>query len=138
LKEAELMTNRLQLLGAIDPYVGSYYSRAWIQRNVLRMNDDDIDLMDKEIDEEKAAGIGMPTDLTNQVAQQQMIGQVDAENQVAMAKAMPNDATGATSGGSSKSSSTSSSKPKPKSNPQPKGDLKLENETTFTKLKRIL
>jgi hypothetical protein len=137
LKEAELMTNRLQLLSAIDPYVGSYYSRAWIQRNVLRMNDDDIDLMDEEIENEKEAGIGMPTDLTNQVAQQQMIGQVDAENQVAMAKAMPKDPV---QGGTSKTSSSSSSKSasKPASKPQPKGDLKLEDESTFTRLKRIL
>jgi hypothetical protein len=139
LKEAELMTNRLTLLGAIDPYVGSYYSRAWIQRNVLRMNDDDIELMDEEIDNEKAAGIGMPTDLTNQVAQQSMMGQVDAENQVAMAKAMPKDP--AQGGGSTSSSSKPAAKSKPKSSSQPKGDLKLEElqeETTFNRLKRIL
>ena len=42
LKEAELMTQRLSLLSAVDPYTGRYFSQQWIQQNVLRMNDDEI------------------------------------------------------------------------------------------------
>jgi hypothetical protein len=60
LKDAELMKERLGLLGAVDPYTGRYFSQAWIQRNVLRLTDDQIKEMQKEIDEEQKQGIGQP------------------------------------------------------------------------------
>ena len=67
LKEAELITNRLQLLSSVDAYTGTYFSQAWIQRNVLRLSDDDIAEMQKEIKKEKREGRGMPTDILNQM-----------------------------------------------------------------------
>ena len=79
LKEAELMKERLSLLGAVDPYTGRYFSQAWIQRNVLRLNDDEIGVMQKEMEEEKDAGFGLPVAVTTDVAQQQMLGQLDME-----------------------------------------------------------
>ena len=130
LKDAELMKERLSLLSAIDPYVGSYYSRAWVQRNVLRLNDDDMKEMQAEMTEEKEQGIGLPTEVTTQVAQQQMMGQVEAENQVALANAMPDQTQ----------QNQPAQQTQPKQNNKStntKGDLSLEN-TTFNKLKRIL
>lgn len=53
LKEAELMQGRLGILAIIDPYTGKYFSKEWIQRNVLRLNDDVILDMEKEIKKEK-------------------------------------------------------------------------------------
>jgi hypothetical protein len=79
LKEAELMTQRLQLLQSVDPFTGRYFSQAWIQRNVLRLNDDEIKIMQSEIEEEKEAGIGLPVQVTTDVAQQQMLSQIDME-----------------------------------------------------------
>ena len=79
LKEAELMKERLSLLGEVDPYTGRYFSQAWIQRNVLRLNDDEIGVMQKEMEEEKDAGFGLPVGVTTDVAQQQMLGQLDME-----------------------------------------------------------
>jgi hypothetical protein len=79
LKEAELMKERLSLLGEVDPYTGRYFSQAWIQRNVLRLNDDEIGVMQKEMDKEKEAGFGLPVGVTTDVAQQQMLGQLDME-----------------------------------------------------------
>jgi hypothetical protein len=67
LKEAELITNRLQLLSSVDAYTGVYFSQAWIQRNVLRLSDDEIKEMQSEIDKEKKDGKGMPTDILNQM-----------------------------------------------------------------------
>ena len=67
LKEAELITNRLQLLSSVDAYTGVYFSQAWIQRNVLRLSDDEIKEMQTEIDKEKKEGRGMPTDILNQM-----------------------------------------------------------------------
>jgi hypothetical protein len=81
LKEAELMTNRLQLLSSVDPYTGRYFSQAWIQRNVLRLTDDEILEMQKEIDLEKQDGEGLPVGVMNDVAQQQMMSQVPSQPQ---------------------------------------------------------
>ena len=75
LKEAELMKERLSLLSQVDPYTGRYYSQAWIQRNVLRMNDDEIKEMQVEIEEEKEAGLGLPVGVQSAVAQQVMTAQ---------------------------------------------------------------
>jgi hypothetical protein len=79
LKEAELTKERLNLLGSVDPYTGRYFSQAWIQRSVLRLTDDEIKLMQKEIDEEKEAGLGLPVGVTNDVAQAQMMSQVPTQ-----------------------------------------------------------
>ena len=81
LKEAELMKERLSLLSQVDPYTGRYYSQAWIQRNVLRMTDDEIAEMQEEIDEEKEMGLGLPVGVTNAAAQQQMVGDIQAEQE---------------------------------------------------------
>ena len=81
LKDAELMTNRLGLLQTIDPYTGRYFSQLWIQRNVLRLSDDEIEEMDKEIEMEKEQGLGLPVGVTNDVAQQQMMAQVPSQPQ---------------------------------------------------------
>jgi hypothetical protein len=76
LKDAELMKERLTLLSAVDPYTGRYFSQSWIQRNVLRLTDDEIKEMQIEMDEEKEAGLGLPVGVTNDVAQAQMMSDV--------------------------------------------------------------
>lgn len=81
LKEAELMTNRLQLLGSVDAYTGRYFSQKWIQQNVLRLSDDEIKEMQTEIDSEKKEGLGLPVGVMNDVAQQQMMAQVPQQPQ---------------------------------------------------------
>jgi hypothetical protein len=81
LKDAELMKERLALLQNVDPYTGRYFSQAWIQRNVLRLTDDEIKEMQTEIDEEKEMGLGLPTDVTTQVAQQQMMNQINQDSE---------------------------------------------------------
>jgi hypothetical protein len=86
LKDAELMKERLSLLGSVDPYTGRYFSQAWIQRNVLRLTDDQIKEMQTEIDEEKEAGLGLPVGVTNDVAQQQMTGDIQAQQQMQVAQ----------------------------------------------------
>jgi hypothetical protein len=84
LKEAELMKERLSLLSAVDPYTGRYFSQAWIQRNVLRLDDNEIEQMQTEIDKEKENGLGLPVGVTNDVAQAQMVGDIQAQQQQQM------------------------------------------------------
>jgi hypothetical protein len=57
LKEAELIQNRVSLLGIVDAYTGKYYSQKWIQKNVLCMSDDDITEIKAEMDQEIADGL---------------------------------------------------------------------------------
>ena len=76
LKDAELMKERLSLLGDVDPYTGRYFSQAWIQRNVLRLTDEEIKEMQEEIDEERANGMGLPQQTMNNVSQQMMMSNV--------------------------------------------------------------
>ena len=52
MKDAELLQNRLNLLAVVDPYKGVYYSQEWIQKNILKMDDDEIGEMKKQIDQE--------------------------------------------------------------------------------------
>ena len=56
LKDAEILENRLRLLNEVDPYTGKFYSTAWIQKNVLRHTEDEIEQIQKEIDAEAEDG----------------------------------------------------------------------------------
>lgn len=76
LKDAELMRERLSLLSNVDPYTGTYFSKLYVQRKVLRMTDDEIEEMNKEIDLEKEDGMGLPVGVMNDVAQQQMMSNI--------------------------------------------------------------
>ena len=53
LKEAELLTERLNLVATAEPYVGKYYSQDYVRRQILRQTDQEIleqdDLIKKEI-----------------------------------------------------------------------------------------
>ena len=52
LRDAELFRERIQTLEQVSNYVGEYFSKEWIQKNVLMLSDDDIETMKKEIDGE--------------------------------------------------------------------------------------
>ena len=52
LKESEVLRERLNLLRDIDDYVGKYYSAEWVRKNVLMMNEDEIETMRDEIEQD--------------------------------------------------------------------------------------
>ena len=53
LKTSEILRERLGILRDIDDYTGKYYSQDWVRKNVLYMSEDDIESMDKEIEDEE-------------------------------------------------------------------------------------
>ena len=53
LKESEVLRERLGMLRDIDEYVGKYYSADWVRKNVLMMNEDEIEQMRDEIEEDE-------------------------------------------------------------------------------------
>jgi hypothetical protein len=56
LKETEIMRERFGLLNEVDQFVGNYLSKEWIWKNVLRMSEEDIEEIQKQIESEGDAG----------------------------------------------------------------------------------
>jgi len=61
LRDAELLTARLQLLQVVDPYIGRYYSAKWVSKNILQMSDETMSEMKEQIAKEEKDGTGGPT-----------------------------------------------------------------------------
>ena len=67
LKKSELLREQLDQLGTIDSYIGTFFSKRWVQKNVLQMTDHEIDDMQKEINREAGSdvedgGVDLPRD----------------------------------------------------------------------------
>ena len=67
LKEAELMKEKLDTLSQVESYVGTFFSKKWVQNNVLRLTDREIEDMQKQINKEAGAdtddgGVDVPQD----------------------------------------------------------------------------
>jgi hypothetical protein len=56
LKNAEMLRERVNMLRDIEPYLGTFYSKEWTQKNVLMLTDDDIKIMNDQIEDEKKSG----------------------------------------------------------------------------------
>jgi len=54
LKDSELLRERLATMDQIASYVGEYFSREWVMKNVMMFNDDDIEEMTKQVEAENA------------------------------------------------------------------------------------
>ena len=52
LKNAELLKERLEMLSQVENYVGTYFSKEWVKKNVLHLTDDEIGEMQKQMDGE--------------------------------------------------------------------------------------
>jgi len=56
LKEAELLREKIQTLDQLQNYVGEFFSKEWVQKNVLHFSDEEIEEMSKQIQGEMGAG----------------------------------------------------------------------------------
>jgi hypothetical protein len=54
LKDQEILSSRLQLLNTISPYINQFYTKEWVQKNVLRFTDEQIEEMESEMEEASA------------------------------------------------------------------------------------
>jgi hypothetical protein len=52
LKDAEIIRERIDTLSNVSDYVGTYYSKEWVRKYVLRQSEEDIKLIDKQISSE--------------------------------------------------------------------------------------
>ena len=62
LKEGEIWRERFEMLATLDEYVGKYISNEWVRKNVLRFSDEDIEDIQKQIDDEEKSGENEPMD----------------------------------------------------------------------------
>jgi len=81
MKKVEINQTKMGLLQMADQFSGKYYSKKWIMKNVLSMNDDEIDEIEDEIREEgndaNPVVMGMPTVDADGNRVDQMAGQQD-------------------------------------------------------------
>jgi hypothetical protein len=49
LKDAEILREKLQSLDQVQNYVGEYFSKEWVMKNILHFNDEDIERMQDQI-----------------------------------------------------------------------------------------
>mgnify|MGYP003346491555 CR=1 FL=1 len=50
MKDAEILSGRIDQLNAITPFIGTYFSQNWVKRHVLKMTDEDIEEMAEEME----------------------------------------------------------------------------------------
>lgn len=72
-KEIENLRNRVEILTELEPFIGTYYSKQWVRKNVLRMSEDEIEQTQKEIESER----------------EEMAADADFQGQLTAAKEMP-------------------------------------------------
>ena len=56
LKDAELLANRLQTLDQVQQYVGEFFSKEYVMKNILMLDDDGMKQMKDQIAQETQAG----------------------------------------------------------------------------------
>ena len=67
LKNAEMMKERLEILQQMEEFIGTYYSRDFVRKNVLRQTEEEIKEMEAQIRaEEKSGDIDINADQDNQ------------------------------------------------------------------------
>jgi len=48
LKDAEILKERIETLQMLDEYIGTFYSKDWVRRNILNLTDEDIKSIEKD------------------------------------------------------------------------------------------
>jgi len=56
LKDAELLESRINQLNAVTEYVGTYYSIEWVRKNILKQTKEEMEQINKQIEDEKNTG----------------------------------------------------------------------------------
>ena len=84
LKNNELLTERLNSVGLMEPYIGKYFSVEYIRKQVLQFTDEEIEELDLQIENEKKLGIIQdPMEMMDQMGGEQQApaggGGADAE-----------------------------------------------------------
>ena len=52
LRDSEILRERLEMLGTVEPYVGNFFSKAWVRKHILHQTQEEIDEIENEIENE--------------------------------------------------------------------------------------
>jgi len=52
MRDMDLLKDRLEVLNTIEPFIGQYFSKKYVQKQVFRMSDEEIETMQKDMDSE--------------------------------------------------------------------------------------
>jgi len=52
LRDTEILRERIEMLGQVEPYVGNFFSKGWVRKHILRQTQEEIDEIEKEIEDE--------------------------------------------------------------------------------------
>ena len=94
LKDAELLSMRLDTLAKVEPFVGKYYSTLWVRKNILQQTDEDIEEINAQMEQENAIvaqqqqqQMAADQEMQQQQQQQDMQNQIayNAQSQIAQA-----------------------------------------------------
>jgi hypothetical protein len=77
LKENEIMREKIDMLNIMANYVGQFYSSRWLRKNILNQTDEEIEEINKEIQDEQAIA------MQQQMMQQQAEGGAEEESEEA-------------------------------------------------------
>ncbi len=58
LKNAEILRERLDMLGQVESYVGTYFSKEYVKKQILRMSDEEIEEIDNQLKDEEGGDMG--------------------------------------------------------------------------------
>ena len=56
LKNSEMLRERVNMLREVEPYLGNFYSKDWVRKNILMFTEDDIKSMNDQMEDEKKSG----------------------------------------------------------------------------------
>ena len=62
LKNAEILRERLDMLGSVESYVGTYFSKEYVKKQILRMSDEEIEEIDNQLKDEEGSEMGADDD----------------------------------------------------------------------------
>ena len=100
LKEAEILNEKITTLRNVEDLVGKYYSRQWVIKNILHMNEDEMRTMIRQIDAERSIGLygaevgpdGQPIETGKEISMIDLIDQENAEQAAEREKPAPETA----------------------------------------------
>ena len=81
LKHTEIMRERLEIAQTMDEYVGKYYSKDWLRKNILNQTEEEIRLIDQEMANEIDSGEVDPFEQEQDALDRQRAGIAPPPNQ---------------------------------------------------------
>ena len=65
LKDAEILRERIEMVQMLDEYIGTFWSKDWVRRNILKLTDEDIKQIAKDNKDDPVTPDDFNPDLSN-------------------------------------------------------------------------